>query len=38
MFQITGGAIGPFAQTVVAPDAVTEGVVSEADANIDCIN
>jgi len=29
-----GGAAGPLAQTVVAPDAATDGVVSEADASI----
>jgi len=32
-----GGAIGPFAQTVVAPDAATEGVDMEEDAVIHCI-
>ena len=37
MFQITGGPAGPLAQTVVAPDAATEGVLSEADALIACI-
>ena len=29
-----GGPAGPLAQTVVAPDAATDGVVSEADARI----
>ena len=29
--------MGPLAQTVVAPDAATEGVLSVADASICCI-
>ena len=32
-----GGAAGPLAQTVVAPDAATEGVLSVEDARILCI-
>ena len=31
-----GGPAGPLAQTVVAPDAATEGVLSVADATIFC--
>jgi len=31
-----GGPAGPLAQTVVAPDAATEGVLSVADATILC--
>ncbi len=31
-----GGPAGPLAQTVVAPDAATEGVISVADATIFC--
>ena len=31
-----GGPAGPLAQTVVAPDAATEGVISMADATIFC--
>ena len=31
-----GGPAGPLAQTVVAPDAATEGVLSVADAAIFC--
>ena len=33
---VFGGPAGPLAQTVVAPDAATDGVLSDADANIFC--